>query len=518
MTDLPHHSPWRLGPLALALGVFAALVGALLAAVLARTGTFVYTLDDPYIHLTLAREIAGGHYGLNPGEAAAPSSSVLWPFLLAPLARTGAAEALPLVLNVVFCACALVSLDGLLRRCLGEATAGLRLLLLGLAIPFLGLLVSVFNGMEHGLQIWLTVAGLAGLAEHASGRPVPRWAYAALVLGPFVRYENLALTIPALAYLFWTGERRGALVALALLTIGLGAFSAFLLSRGLGALPSSVLVKQAATSRGLLPGVATRLKDTVTNQRGVLLLAGAIALGGSALSRRRAERGLAAVGVATVALHVLAGAYVYRYVVYASATVVLILLVLHGPALAARWRARPTATGLLAAASVLLLMAPYVYLIATIPAASHNIAEQQVQMARFVRDEWRQPVAVNDLGLVSWHSPAYVVDLIGLGSYDVVRAHLADPTDRWIAPLVRAHETDLAMIYPDWFSYVPPEWARVGTLHISTANVTLGGDAVDFYATRPEAVAAITAALRRFRPTLPPGVALDLAADSLGSP
>ncbi len=54
---------------ALAAGGMLAVLGALLAAVVARVGPFTYALDDPYIHLALAEEIARGHYGVNPGEA-----------------------------------------------------------------------------------------------------------------------------------------------------------------------------------------------------------------------------------------------------------------------------------------------------------------------------------------------------------------------------------------------------------------------------------------------------------------
>ncbi|HKL20996.1 MAG TPA: hypothetical protein VJ904_04275 [Tichowtungia sp.] len=47
-------------------------------------GVFTYSLDDAYIHLSLAEQIHHGHYGINAGEYSSPSSSVLCPFLLAP--------------------------------------------------------------------------------------------------------------------------------------------------------------------------------------------------------------------------------------------------------------------------------------------------------------------------------------------------------------------------------------------------------------------------------------------------
>ena len=52
-----------------------------------NSGRFIFTLDDAYIHLALAENITNGHYGVNEGEFSAPSSSILWPFIIAPFAR-----------------------------------------------------------------------------------------------------------------------------------------------------------------------------------------------------------------------------------------------------------------------------------------------------------------------------------------------------------------------------------------------------------------------------------------------
>ena len=68
-------------------------------------GFFTYILDDAYIHLALAENIAKGTYGVNPGEFAATSSSILWPFLLTPFARF---ELAPLILNLLTGICFLV--------------------------------------------------------------------------------------------------------------------------------------------------------------------------------------------------------------------------------------------------------------------------------------------------------------------------------------------------------------------------------------------------------------------------
>src|SRR5262245_45707833 len=62
------------------LGVGALLIGLIAAILVLNGGTFTYTLDDPYIHLSVSEQIRSGSYGINPHEASAPSSSILYPF------------------------------------------------------------------------------------------------------------------------------------------------------------------------------------------------------------------------------------------------------------------------------------------------------------------------------------------------------------------------------------------------------------------------------------------------------
>src|ERR1700757_2773135 len=60
---------------------------------------FFFALDDPYIHLALAKSIGQGFYGINPGDPASPSSSILWPLLLVPFAAKSWGPIAALVLN-----------------------------------------------------------------------------------------------------------------------------------------------------------------------------------------------------------------------------------------------------------------------------------------------------------------------------------------------------------------------------------------------------------------------------------
>ena len=96
--------------------VFFAIAAALLILVAGilriNNGTFLYTLDDPYIHLALSDQIRHGNYGLHSGTHAAPSSSILFPFLLAVAAGTALHPYFPLLINL----CALFATVEILRR------------------------------------------------------------------------------------------------------------------------------------------------------------------------------------------------------------------------------------------------------------------------------------------------------------------------------------------------------------------------------------------------------------------
>ena len=140
---------------------------------------------------------------------------------------------------------------------------------------------------------------------------------------------------------------------------------------------------------------------------------------------------------------------------------------------------------------------------------ARNIYEQQYQMHRLAAEFYRAPVAVNDLGQVSYRNPYPVLDLWGLGSEEARRARLGAPASPWMDELARRHDVGFAMIYAECFPAVPASWVPVARLRLGSPRETVAGDAVTFYATGRDRVAAIDAALDGWAPTLPAEVHLD---------
>ncbi len=492
-----------------------------LGAALALTGgRLIYTLDDPYIHLAFAEGLSHGHFGLNPAEASAPCSSILWPFLLAPFARFELALWLPLVLNA---ACALLTL-GVVQRSLEDALdiehepgreAAVCVLAL-LAIPALNLVGLAFTGMEHSLQVLVAALLVRGVILASQSGRAPGWLPLVIVLGPLVRYENAALSAAALLWLWLAGERAKALGCAALIAATLGAYSALLLSLGLEPLPTSVMAKSAAVApESGLKSFLYALYHNASNTSGVLMSVAVVALGSAFFAPRRevGERRVALCFGIALTLHLVVGRFGWygRYEVYAWAAGLLVVLHLWRRGLR-RWvDARSLLTiAVVGLAVTVVTCREYVIILGNNAFASRNTYQQQYQLHRFVVGRLDEPVAVNDLGWVAFRNENYVLDLWGLASIEALKARRSHDDSAWITPLAAEHGVRTALLYEDWFPGLPETWTRVGELRMQGPRVTPAVDRVAIYALDDGQVPVLVDLLRDFEESLPAGATLEL--------
>lgn len=497
-----------------------------------NNGVFIYTLDDPYIHLAMSEQIARGNYGVNTTEYAAASSSILYPFLLALGAPFAFHQYLPLAINLG----ALFFSVEIIRRFL--AHLGLRgsiaydaLASIAAAFSALGLnLIGVaFSGMEHSLHVALSFLIIFGLALYLDTARLSWWLVPAIILCPLFRYEGLAISVAAIGILALRGAYRSAIVAALSMIAALASFSLFLLALGLPPLPSSVLAKSGiavnvvgGSAPDFLQSILSNFMGTLTQSVGRLLIfltVCTVVLAAVKKSNWRDALGtpevlMAAVLVVLVGSHTIAGRYdwFYRYEVYLVASAAMLFAYLAMQNLrhmsAAVRRISVPALGIAAVGLVLLM--PYTRAtLRDVPLAANNIYEQQYQMHRFVTEFHKAPVAVNDLGWVSFHNPHYVLDLWGLGSEEVRLGKSEGFT--FLAQLAVDHHANLAIVYEEWLIPLSPSaWTKVATMHLSGQRVTAASTKTSFYATRPEAANTLRAELSAFAPSLPAGVRLEV--------
>ncbi len=530
--------------------VYVSMALVLLLIILRKThGHFTYCLDDPYIHLALADRMRHGLYGINAGEPASPSSSILWPLLLVPFAGTVLMPWMPLLLNLVFSTGTAWLLGHFVDR---YFLPGWRARLFAvLLLPATNIFGLTYTGLEHPLQVMLCVAGAFAVLHVLDGESVPTWTVVAAVILPSVRYEGMLITIAVAVALWASRSRRMAVLLVPVSLLPAAVFSLFLHRLRLPWFPLSVLVKSRYKfqDHSSLPVRAVRLVlNTLTTtlqdpERAPQLLL-VVVLGYFAWRSRRtrsvclALTGCAAVGMAQVLLGPVG--WFFRYEIYCLAFTLLVAIAADArlPAIGAPTdsdlgsRSRPdlhltspylsaeTLAGTTAVPGLLLVLVGALAMFYArpqlgVPQAALGIYQQQVQLGRFASQFELGPVAVNDLGWVAFdRKPGqYVLDLVGLGSYEAFQTKEAQRTPDWLDRITREHGIGVVMMYTDWFPKgVPAGWQRLARLCSADVDPALGAadTRVMFYGTHAADTPRLLQELSRFGSSLPKGSVLQL--------
>jgi hypothetical protein len=226
----------------------------------AQGGRLVYALDDPYIHMAIAKNLARhGVWGITRYEASAASSSPLWTLLLAAIYRiTGPREIAPFVLNLLCAALTLGLMAAQFRR---YHLPPLFSLIMLLAVIFLTPLPTlIFTGQEHILHLLLTVA-FTVLAVRAlqdddlTLRSRPLWGCMALAaVLPVVRYEALFLIAVAVILLGLRGRWAWAVLIAACAVTPLLIYGALNVSSGGFWFPNPIMLKSRFSAANSLDG------------------------------------------------------------------------------------------------------------------------------------------------------------------------------------------------------------------------------------------------------------------------
>ncbi|MEQ1636272.1 MAG: hypothetical protein ABL903_06240 [Methylococcales bacterium] len=449
---------------------------------------FTYSLDDPYIHLALAKNIALGHYGINSNEVSAPSSSILWPFLLAPFARWRLFEYTPLFINSICLSALLYYLNKLFL----EKGFCLRLLLISVVLLSVNAYGLVFTGMEHSLQILLVciiAVSITALRNEGdtNNRPavVPNYTYVAIILLTLVRYEGLAIALPVLAYLYFKGDQKRAIISLLVLLVCMLGFSGYLYSLNLGLLPSSVLAKSSHSSFNSILDNLLRNID----KYGFMLLPVSLLCSYYWLK----DFALALLIFFATLLHFMLGKFGWfgRFEPYW----VLFILLFGYHSL----QHKIIASFISVIALLTLPLAFWSLLLCTLntPLAAANIYNQQAQTAK-IAEILAEPVAVNDLGLVALRSNQYVLDLYGLGNLEALKLRQFSQGSGWIDGLMKKHAVKYAFIFDQWFPEKPANWIRVAELKVINRGELIPWDTVAFYAVDEQSKLKLGDAIRKF--------------------
>jgi hypothetical protein len=520
-------------PLTVVLAIYWITVAAVVwHSVQLNQGYLNYPLDDTYIHMSMAKNASlHGVWGVTSEQFSSTTSSPLWTALLAAVYWiAGVGILAPLVLNLVFGSLIVVIAFRLMRQS-GSDAAWTTVVLL--ALVFLSALPTLtFIGMEHTLHALVMLLFMLASAKVMSSAksPTPRRVLGLAVLAVLLtsaRYEGLFALAGVVVLLVLTRKWTAA----AMVSVGgmlpvvfYGWWSTL---HGSYILPNSVLLK-GNTPHVTVAGIAqlllwwAGLKGLVANPHLLLLLAASLAVLVMLSMRSTWDQKifLNIIFVAVTLLHVefIRGAGFYRYDGYLLIVGITIL-----GASASDWATsfrRSVEAGMkpavMAASALLALLILTPLTVRAAQAlheaarASHNVYEQQRQMALFLdRFYSGRSIAANDIGEITYLANIKLVDLYGLGTVEVARWKLAgNYTTAQIDALTRERGVDIAIVYDAWFTQyggLPSSWHKVGEWAVQD-SVILGGSEVSFYALRPAENIPLTRDLKAFASRLPPDV------------
>jgi hypothetical protein len=499
-------------------------------------GHLAYALDDAYIHMALAKNLAlHGVLGATPFEFTSATSSPLWTLMLALIFRlTGVHEATPLVVNVLVGAALVVLTDRVLKAfSVPDVPRFLGMFWVVFAAP---LAPIIFGGMEHPLQILIDL-GFVALAAWLLARSNKDWGrpttfLVALAAGAgSVRYEGLALIV-VVATLF--ALRRRYLTSAAVFGAGVApvvAYGLFSLSQGAFFLPNSVYVK-ASTDAGvgrMLQSPAAFMQLMIdrlpTSYPLYPLIAASVLFAVVQLMRGRdrwsASVVFPAIAVAVSCIHLVFGdiGWFFRYedymVVLLGLGLILQLtdLLAEKPAETALQWAVFSLAAVLAFGGALACAKRGNTALRSTPWAVKNVYEQMYQLAHFLKaNPQYKSVAIGDLGAIAYYNDDLrILDLEGLALRGVPMNELGKDhlSAARISELARRNGAQIAIIFPNYFNQ-PTDWREVGTWTIRD-NLVTGGDSVSFLAIPPTDPDALREAFKRYsESSLPASVAVEI--------
>jgi len=471
-------------------------------------GSAGFPLDDSWIHLHFARNIAeGAGFAYNPGVPVAGSTAPLWTLLLAAGARVAGASLV--MVKTLGVACALATALVLRRAALAWGASPPTALVAAIALLWSGPFAwGALSGMEVTLAALLVAAALLALARD-------RLVLTAVAggLATLARPEAVVL-LPFLALARRPTPKRLALFAV-VVVLALLPFAVFCWATTGTPVPSTAAAKVEGGLLGRLLGLREPARVTwldrplafgvewlvwLTSAHPLLPLAlPAIALawrgseepsGSSPPNRRRGGRALGIVGLVLLA-HPLAMAVLApyrgpgfqegRYSIHLLPVALLLLAVVFGP-----WReavasslkemggpemapqtppARDTGSARnrvsvrnsALAASLARVLYLAVALVALAPAADRyawgvqNINAMQVHLGRWVDANLPRSatLAVNDVGAIAYFSRRRVLDLMGLVTPEI-RPYRREG-EAGVLRFVAERCPDFVIVFPAWF-------------------------------------------------------------------
>lgn len=525
-------------PFIIAVSILWIIVSILLSLSLKQTqGHFVYVLDDPYIHMAVAKNFAQhGVWGITKDNFSSTTSSLIWPILISFIYLIfGVNEIAPLILNILIATALIWFVYFIIKKYFFNSLFIFIILLLIIFSTPLPLLV--LSGHEHILHAILSISLVYLTAIIISNGNSPNksrinfYEIILLLLSFLIvvtRYEGLfAIIVIFILFIF----HKRYLYALSLVSISslpIIIYGFISVSKGWYFLPNSIYLKGSLPDPLSIMNIITFLFVGLGKMQFLpsifyLLLIGLTIF----IFKKTKQNGkldfhdyMLIIFILITFFHVefVRRDQIFRYEAYLVASGIFVIafslqkFFLNKPVI--NLNRRVFLKGISFTFLSFILILPFlertIESIIIIPKAIKNIYEQQYQMGLFLKNYYQgESVAANDIGAINYLAEIKNLDLWGLGSMDVAKARKdKNYNTEKIFELGKSKNVKIAIVYDHWYMYyggIPSNWKNVGTWTISN-NVVCGGNTVSFYAVDSLEVSNLIANLKDFSTQLPKDV------------
>lgn len=483
---------------------------------------FIYPLDDTYIHMSCAKNMAQhGVWGVTPYQFSSSSSSLLYTSLLAFLYWCfGSSEVMPLIINLVS---AVVLLFVFWRICVIEMVSPKLFFVVSVAmIFFIPLPALIISGMEHTLQLLIDFLFLYQVIKVVINKdPSGRYTFLKLSVLAFltvtIRFEGMFLVALLAGLLFVRRQFAKSFAVIIFAVLPIIVYGIISIRNGAYFFPNSVMIKgtQPHFNAIGLYLLFTRWMVSLFDNPHLLVLFLSLAAYFLFTRIRRTpfwEEGPVSSFILLllfmVHLSFAKTGWFFRYEAY------LIFLVLAGSI----WFIKDFALkppklrhGLVYLAFAFLslpLLFPLVrrWKIAfevAVPATS-DVYNQQYQMARFLNRYYNTSViAANDVGAITYFTKIRLFDMAGLASNEPVALKRASKYNKEaLTKLTLEKNIQIVMIFDKWFKdMIPDQWQKAGEWGINNITLEDGQKVfgkVSIYATQLHSIDTLKRNLKNF--------------------
>lgn len=523
-------------PLIAALLVFWGTVALVLSSSVSNNdGRLIYALDDPYIHMSIAKNFAQkGVWGVTEYEFSSSDSSISWIILLSlTYIIAGVNEIAPFLLNLI----SGTLLIAVLYLYLSEhgLSRSFTFMALFLTIFVSPLPSTVFVGMEHVFHALIMLLFVTQSAKMLVNEGETSLSYLAAlsVISITTRLESMFL-IGIVAILFALRKQIKASASLVLTgVIPVAVYGLVSIMNGWGFLPTPLTLKGSfptLTPLGLFSFMYGFVLYLINDGLVLMLIFTTLLLflfkynkGGGAWNRSMV---MIIIYVPMTVLHLLFAQIgnFYRYEAYLVSLGLFIIsinsyeYVKNNISLKNSKRVR--INSILIILLIILFLSPLFprsfRSLKNVSQATSNIYEQQYQMGLFLDEFYSgDTIVANDIGAITFLTRIRLIDMNGLGSIEAARAIMSgDWTTQRIVELAQTRQARIAVVYDYKFERdyrgneiggIPEQWIKVGQWRISN-NIVCGSDTVSFYALDSSEAHPLTENLQAFSSRLPDSI------------